>query len=184
LDLIHKAAESKLVKILSVLQDHLQRDHEDKQALVDFQMAFGNQVKKHKRVLKKELKLLGGNTKVHDFLQKQLDGTVDDFYWKVTKLVRSSGETLLQEGSDADARVKLLTQGVLDEIEAETKQEAREDRDEERLEMKDPNWKRLADDFKKHSKFAHSESQDQKDVEEIIAQVGIICSRTAPYNSH
>jgi hypothetical protein len=77
----NEQAESKLVKILSILQDHLQRDTEDSDALVDFQMSMGNQIKKHKRMLKRELKLLGGNKKVKDYLEKKLDKTVDDFYW-------------------------------------------------------------------------------------------------------
>jgi hypothetical protein len=166
----NKAAESKLVKILSVLQDHLSRDTEDKDALLDFQMAFGNQVKKHKRLLKRELKLLDGNQKVSKYLTHELDEAVNDFYWIVTEEVKSCGEGLLQEGKDADARVQLLTQGVLDELEAESKEEAREERDEERIEMKDPQWKNFAAQFKKHSKFARVESQDQKDVEEMLSQ--------------
>jgi hypothetical protein len=54
-------AESKLVKILTILQDHLERDTEDKGALVDFQLSLGNQIKKHKRLIKREMKMLGGN---------------------------------------------------------------------------------------------------------------------------
>jgi hypothetical protein len=156
------AAESKLVKILSVFQDHLERDTEDKQALIDFQMAFGNQIKKHKRQLKRELKLLGGNKKVHIYLEKELDMTVDQFYWKVTHLVRESGESIIMEGQAADARVQLMSQSVLDELESETKQEAREARDEAKLEASDNRWKVLADNFRAHSKFANVESQDQK----------------------
>jgi hypothetical protein len=161
-------AETKLVKVLSVLQDHLQRDTEDKQALVDFQMSFGNEIKKHKRVLKRELKLLGGNKKVHDYLQEELDMTIDDFYWEVTRNVRTYGEEILAEGQVANARVTLMTQSVLDELEAEGKQEQREARDEAKLEASDSRWKVLASTFRAHSQYSHMESQDQKDVEEMI----------------
>ena len=137
-------------------------DTEDKQALIDFQMAFGNQIKKHKRQLKRELKLLGGSKKVHIYLEKELDMTVDQFYWKVTHLVRESGESIIMEGQAADARVQLMSQSVLDELESETKQEAREARDEAKLEASDNRWKVLADNFRAHSKFANVESQDQK----------------------
>ena len=37
-----------------------------------------------------------------------------------------------------------------------------------RLELKDAAWKTMAANFRKHSKFAHGASQDQKDVEEMI----------------
>jgi hypothetical protein len=95
---------------------------------------------------------------------------VDDFYWKVTQAVVSTGEDILREGQEADGRVQLLTQGVLDEVEAEEKQVQREKRTETKLEQKDAQWKSMAHQFKKYSKYAHTESQDQKDVEEMIEQ--------------
>jgi vacuolar-type H+-ATPase subunit I/STV1 len=95
---------------------------------------------------------------------------LDSIHRKVTQSIITTGENILQEGQEADARVQLLTQGVLDELDAEEKQVERAERTESSLERSDKEWKKLADHFKKTSRRAHIESQDQKDVEEMIEQ--------------
>jgi hypothetical protein len=62
--------ESKLVKFITLLQSNFASDKVHEQAMEDFQLSLGAELKKHKNQLKVQLKSLGGNKKVKDYLAK------------------------------------------------------------------------------------------------------------------
>ena len=92
------------MKLLSVLQDHLSRDREDEQALMDFQLEFSRAIEQHKLQIKKVLKTLDQNKQVKTYLQKHLYAGVDAFYKNSLKLTTDTGDLILQEGRSAESR--------------------------------------------------------------------------------
>jgi hypothetical protein len=163
--------ESKLVKFITLLQDNFASDKVHEQAMEDFQLSLGTELKTHKRMLKKELKTLGGNEKVKGYLAKALDKAADDFYYKATEQVQSMGMAIVKEGAEAEFRLRDLTESMTKELKAETVEEVREEQEEEKVESADPGWKRMAAHFNK--KHTQTESQDQKDEEHMLDQVRV-----------
>ena len=100
----NKQSEAKLMKLLSVLQDHLSRDREDEQALMDFQLEFSKAIETHKLQIKKILKTLDQNKQVKTYLTKHLYEGVDNFYKNSLKLTTDTGDAILQEGRQAESR--------------------------------------------------------------------------------
>lgn len=161
----NKQSEAKLMKLLSVLQDHLSRDREDEQALMDFQLEFSKAIETHKLQIKKILKTLDQNKQVKTYLTKHLYEGVDTFYKNSLKLTTDTGDAILQEGRQAESRVAVLTQAILDELQSEVKEEKREVNEEKFLDKSDPQWKNMDQKFKKED---HRTTQDEKDVEAMI----------------
>jgi hypothetical protein len=160
-----KEGEAKLVKMLTNLQDHLTHDRGDQALMEDFQLKFGKAVKQHKRMMKVELKKLGGNEKVKAYLSKTLEKAVDEFYYIVSAHLRATGSQILDEGSDSKARAQLLVESFMKDLSAEVSEEKQVAKDFEKLESSDPQWKKMSDKYKKES---HPETQDEKDEETMM----------------
>jgi hypothetical protein len=160
-----KEQEAKLVKVLSLLEDHLGRDMTDTAAMGDFSMSMGNAIKQHKRRLLKELKSIGSNEKVKTYLEKALVDAVDVFYNEVERDLSSFGRNNLEEGASASWRMQEIVDSFRKDLNGEIKQETQEIEDETKLEEQDPDWKDMAT---KYAKKTHKETQDIKDEEHMI----------------
>ena len=131
----------------------------------DFSISVGNRIKSHKRLLKQELKTLGGNEKVKVYLEKSLTFAVDAFYRKISKQLTTFNENSLNEGRQSQWRLKEVVDSFKKDLRSEIKEEKQQRNEEEILETRDPNWKKMA---KKYKATPQKETQDEKDEEEMI----------------
>jgi hypothetical protein len=173
-----EAQESKLVKVLSLLQDHFGADKQDEQSMEDFQMSFGTEIKLHKRMLRKEMKSLGGNQKVKQYISKALEKAADSFYYEITQNVHAMGSAMIEEGSGSKARMDLMTASFMQELKADVSEESREKIEESKLEHADPKWMRLAHQYREEHK--NQESQDEKDEEHMLQNLEDNLENTVP----
>ena len=137
----------------------------DAEAMSTFSVSMGNKIKQHKRALKHELKSLGGNEKVRQYLEKSLISAVDAFYRKVSQQLTGFNEDTLNEGRQSQWRLKEIVDSFKKDLKGEIKQEKQELRDEEFLESSDHQWKLMAEKYKQKG---HTETQDEKDEEEML----------------
>jgi hypothetical protein len=158
-------SEAKLVKILSLLEDHLGRDVSDTAAMSEFSMTMGNAVKQHKRLILRELKEVGGNEKVRKYLEKNLLEAVEGFYDTVERDLSNIGHENLDEGGAAQWRMQEVVDSFKKDLKGEIAEEKKEIEDEEMLEEKDPQWKEMSTEYKKKG---HKDTQDIKDEEHMI----------------
>ena len=158
--------EAKLTKILSLMEDHLGHDLSDAEAMNAFSLSFGNAAKQHKRLLKKELKTLGGNEKVRQYLEKQLTSAVNSFYGRVSEKLRDFEGHNLKEGREASWRLKEVVDSFRKDLKSEIQEEKREVLTETTIEQRDADWKKMARTYRKK---AQKETQDEKDEEAMIS---------------
>lgn len=176
--------EAKLIKVLSLIQAHFARDRKESEMIVAFRQRFTEAMVRHKKAIDTVLQELEGNPKIVSFLRAELYKTAQDFHLKAATIAKRYGAAIQTEGAESEQRLHALTSAILSELDADVAEEKAEKRAEQQLEEKDPEWKKLADQYRVQrakeaggaaesagSEAEGKKSQDQKDVTSMISRL-------------
>lgn len=161
-----KAQEAKLIKIMSVLEQHLGRDRQEGDMFQAFEGRFDQLLDQHKKDVKKALSMLEGNPTLVNGLTTLLANHADTFKSNILKVTQKYGEQIQEESMAAEQRLKDASESLVTELNAEVGEQKRLSKDNEELSKKDPEWKKLNEDFKTDP--ANKKTQDEKDVHNMI----------------
>jgi len=164
-----KQESAKLIKVISLVQAHLSRDQRDQRATASLMAHLEAARQRHRQAYEKVLAALGGNPEVVAFLRKELGARISAFHAHVIAASRQYGQALLQEGKDAEHRLRVLTQSAISELADETAQVKRESKEEAALEVKDPAWAAVARQAAAKHKRGRAQTRDELDEEAMIA---------------
>jgi hypothetical protein len=164
-----KQESAKLIKVISLVQAHLSRDQRDQRATASLMAHLEAARQRHRQRFEKVLAALGGNPEVVAFLRKELGARISAFHAHVIAASRQYGQALLQEGKDAEHRLRVLTQSAISELASETAHVKRESKEEAALEAKDPTWAAVARQAAAKHKRARAQTRDELDEEAMIA---------------
>jgi hypothetical protein len=157
--------EAKLVKILTVLQDHLSRDHKTEDMVEVFKLKWTKVKTAHESSIDTSLKELAGNKQIVTYLKKLLLKSARSLEDKTEKFAKRYKMIIESEAEESEQRLKLLTEAVRKELSADVVQEKHQKKEMKVAAKADPDWKKMEDDAKKTPK---KETQDEKDVETVI----------------
>eukprot|EP00937_MAST-01D_sp_MAST-1D-sp2_P001424 g1424.t1 len=159
--------EAKLIKVLTVLQQHFARDRHE----VAMTRAFGREVNSamgdHKRSIDDILKNLEGNPPVVAYLKKTLYKASEDFHREANALTEQYTRSIIEQGRSAEKRLDVLTQAVTKELEADSKEERRERTEQARLALRDPVFAAVERDITREGR---SVTRDERDVEDLLVR--------------
>jgi len=161
-----KAQEAKLIKIMSVLEQHLGRDRQEGDMFQAFEGRFDQLLDQHKVDVKKALSMLEGNPTLVNGLTTLLSNHAVTFKRNILKVTQKYGEQIQEESMAAEQRLKDASDALVTELNAEVGEQKRLTKEDEETAQKDPQWKQLEEDFKKGP--ANKKTQDEKDVHNMI----------------
>ena len=157
--------EAKLVKVLSVLQQHFARDRREADMTRVFTAQVTNAMRAHKRSVDKILQGLEGNDTVVKYLRQTLHKAADEFHKQAHDITRQYGAMIVDEGKDAEQKLDVLTRSVTKELSADVSEEKRDSMEMGKLVSTDPQFAKAAHEF---AAEGHQISKDEQDVEGVI----------------
>lgn len=166
LDMLDEAQqEAKLVKVLSVLQQHFARDRKEADMTRVFTAQVRNAMRAHKQSVDKILQGLEGNAVVVKYLRQTLHKAADEFHKQAHDITRQYGAAILNEGKAAEEKLDVLTLSVTKELAADVSEEKRDRAQMSKLVSSDKAFAKVAREFAAEGRPM---SKDEQDVERVI----------------
>ena len=103
-----KAQEAKLIKIMSVLEQHLGRDRQEGDMFQAFEGRFDQLLDQHKVDVKKALSMLEGNPTLVNGLTTLLSNHAVTFKRNILKVTQKYGEQIQEESMAAEQRYGVI----------------------------------------------------------------------------
>jgi len=169
-----QAQEAKLMKVMSVLQQHLGRDRQEGDMFQAFEGRFDKIIEEHKTDVKGALEALDGNPILVNKMTGLLMTNAKAFQGSVLKITRRYGDSIQEESMAAEQRLMDASEALVNELQAEVEEQAalkEQDQSEAEKSMK---WKMLQQQFKAHyrekgkAKTIVRRTKDEKDVHTML----------------
>jgi hypothetical protein len=169
-----QAQEAKLMKVMSVLQQHLGRDRQEGDMFQAFEGRFDSLIEEHKTDVKGALEALDGNPILVNKMTGLLMNNAKAFQGSVLKITRRYGDGIQEESMAAEQRLMDASESLVNELQAEVEeQSALKEQDETEAE-KSKKWKMLQQQFRAHykekgkAKTLLRRTKDEKDVHTML----------------
>jgi len=161
-----KDQESKLVKIMSVLEQHLARDRQEGDMFQAFQGRFSEIIKGYGTDVDAAMQELQGNPVLVDQLKTKLQKDSRRYKQNILRATKKYGNTINDEAMEAETRLVQATQALLQDLTAEVSERDRIRVEEAKLEAEDPEWESMQKNFMKA--YPKSRTPDEKDVHQML----------------
>ena len=113
--------EAKLVKVLSVLQQHFARDRHEEDLTRVFVSRVNRAMVEHKAKIDDILKNLEGNPKVVKYLKETLYKASQQFHTEASSITTQYGAAIMDAGRKAESKLDTLTRAVTNELQITAK---------------------------------------------------------------
>jgi hypothetical protein len=156
-----KQLHAKLVKVLSLMQAHLERETRDKNIMEVSKSHLQDAVAAHS----KAMSALVARVNMPDDLVEPLESATATLHTTVHTVMNFAAGQIVEDTKNAEKRLAGMTQTILDDLKAQVAQDEKDLADEARRRKEDPDYKGFEEDFNSED---HPISGAEKELHQIV----------------